>query len=204
MVITLGIIAITVLVSWAAFSNQKLLSSLILWPPAIQRNYQFHRLISYGLIHADFNHLLFNMITLFFFGRVMEGFFVHFVGWLGYLGFYLGAIVCSVLPGYFRNRHNPHYRTLGASGAVSAVLFAFILLQPWSMLFVFFLPLPAIVYAVIYIGYSLWQDHHGKDNINHSAHLWGAAYGVVVVYLIKPDVLQHFLRQLMKPGFSLS
>ena len=201
MTITLSIIALTALVSWRAFNQRELMDRLILWPPAVQRGHQYHRLLSYGLLHADFNHLLFNMITLFFFGRAMEQVFVHYLGWLGYVGFYMAALLLSVLPSYLKNRHNPDYRTLGASGAVSAVLFGFILLQPWALLFVFFVPLPAIVYAVIYIGYSLWRDHHGQDNINHSAHLWGAVVGVLATMWVVPNALDRFLERLLNPSF---
>ena len=128
------------------------------------------------------------MITLYFFGRLVEQVFVPRIG---------ASRLRAVLPVGDRGRdpadlrcsiaHDANYRSLGASGAVSAVLFAFILMQPWSMIFVFFLPMPAIVYAVLYVGYSIWMDHHGGDNINHSAHLWGAAYGVMCTLLIDPE-----------------
>ena len=108
----------------------------------------------------------------------------------------------SVLPGYFRHARDPHYRTLGASGAVSAVLFAFILLAPWKLIFVFFLPVPAILYGVFYVGYSIWMDKRGNDNINHSAHLAGAAFGVMFMLFMEPQVMQVFLEQLMNPRFG--
>ena len=151
----------------AVAHNPRLLERLILWPPAIERKTQYDRLLTHGFIHADFQHLLFNMITLYFFGRLVEQVFVPRVGHLGFVLFYLSAIVVAILPTYAQHRHDANYRSLGASGAVSAVLFAFILMQPWSMIFVFFLPMPAIVYAVLYVGYSIWKDHHGGDNINH-------------------------------------
>ena len=200
--ITVLLIAATVLVSWLSFNNHQLLDRLILWPPAIERRRQYERLLTHGFIHADFQHLLFNMITLYFFGRLVEQVFVPRVGALGFLLFYLSAIVVAILPTYATHRHDANYRSLGASGAVSAVLFAFILMQPWSMIYVFFLPLPAIVYAVMYVGYSIWMDKRGGDNINHSAHLWGAAYGVMCTLLIDPGVLGSFLQQLAHPSFG--
>jgi membrane associated rhomboid family serine protease len=100
-----------------------------------------------------------------------------------------------------KNRHNPNYRSLGASGAVSAVLFAFILMAPWSRIIVFVIPMPAIIYAVLYTGYSIYMDRSGQGNINHSAHLWGAAYGVVFTILMNPRVLPHFLDALSQPSF---
>jgi len=198
--ITLAIIAVTCIVSIIAFNNRRLLDDLMLWPPAIQRHREYHRLVTYGLVHADFNHLFFNMLTLFFFGRVMEGFYAARLGALGFLLFYLGGLVGSILPSYLKNRGNAAYRSLGASGAVSAVLFAYILLAPWSRIIVFVVPMPAIVYAVLYTAYSIYMDRRGQGNINHSAHLWGAAYGVVFTVLIYPPVLPYFLSQLSHPG----
>ena len=144
---TLAIIAITCVVSFLAFGNGRLLERLILWPPAISRQGQYYRLVSYGLVHASPAHLIFNMITLFFFGRIIEQLYTLFAGPVGFAAFYLGGLVVSILPTYFTNRENPNYRSLGASGAVSAVLFAFILLQPWAMIYVWFLPVPAIARA---------------------------------------------------------
>ena len=199
---TLLIIAITCIVSVMAFKNSRLLDDLILWPPAITQQREYHRLVTYGLVHADFGHLLFNMFTLFFFGRVMEGFFADRLGSLGFVLFYIGGLVASILPTYLKNRNNASYRSLGASGAVSAVLFSFILIAPWQMIIVLVVPLPAIVYAVLYTAYSIYMDRRGQGNINHSAHLWGAAYGVIVTILVDPRVLPYFLNAAMHPSFG--
>jgi membrane associated rhomboid family serine protease len=202
MPITLIIVAITCLVSVIAFKNSRLMNDLILWPPAIARQREYHRVVTYGLVHADFSHLLVNMLTLFFFGRAMESFFTGTLGTFGFALFYLGGLVISILPTYLKNRGNPNYRSLGASGAVSAVLFAFILLAPWTKIYVFFaLPVPAIIYALLYTGYSIYMDRRGQGNVNHSAHLWGAAYGVIFTVLVDPRVLPHFLAALLQPGF---
>jgi membrane associated rhomboid family serine protease len=186
------IIAITCVVSFFAFNDSNLMRRLILWPPAVERQKEYYRLITYGLIHADGQHLLFNMMTLFFFGRNMESFFSQELGPLGFPIFYLGGLVVSILPTFLKNRNNPNYRSLGASGAVSAVLFAFILLQPWAKIIVFVVPMPAILYAILYIVYSIYMDRRGIGNINHSAHLWGAAYGVIFTSIMEPRVLPHF------------
>lgn len=199
--LTFLIIAVTVLVSWLAFERPRLLDRLILWPPAIDKKRQYDRLVTHGFIHADWQHLLFNMITLFFFGRTIEPLFADYLGPLGFVLFYLSAIVVAILPTYLRHRHDPHYRSLGASGGVSAVLFAFILLKPWSLIFVFFLPVPAIVYAVAYVGYSFYAERLGQDNVNHNAHLSGAAYGVLFMLLMEPRVSGIFLRELTNPQF---
>jgi len=197
--LTLAIIAVTCVVSFLAFNKPKLMDDLILWPPAIQRHREYHRLVTYGLVHADFGHLLFNMLTLFFFGRAIESFYAMELGRFGFLLFYIGGLLVSILPTYLKNRRNPNYHSLGASGAVSAVLFAYILFAPWNRIIVFVLPMPAILYAVLYVGYSIYMDRVGRDNINHSAHLWGAAYGVVFTLLIEPRVFTHFLALLMNP-----
>lgn len=201
--ITLIIIAITCIVSFAGFSNPQLINRLILWPPAITRGKEYWRLASCGLIHADGQHLLFNMITLYFFGGFMEQFYVQYIGAIGFVLFYIGGLVVSSLPSYLTHRNDANYRSLGASGAVSAVLFAFILLQPWATIYVFVLPVPAIIYAVVYLAYTIYMDRKNADRINHSAHLWGAAYGILLTILIEPRVIGVFFQSLMQPHFSI-
>jgi len=201
-VVTFVLIALTVLVSWQAFERPRLLDRLILWPPAIDRQRQYDRLLTHGFVHADWQHLLFNMITLYFFGRYVERMFEPYIGAAGFVLFYLSAILVAILPTYLRHRHDARYRSLGASGAVSAVLFAFILADPWSLIFVFFVPLPAIVYAVLYVGYSVWMDRRGGDNVNHSAHLWGAGYGLLFTVMMEPRIVGSFLQRLSSPSFG--
>ncbi|AWH44106.1 MULTISPECIES: rhomboid family intramembrane serine protease [Stenotrophomonas] len=201
--VNLLLIAITAVLSWMAFNNRKLADRLILWPPAVDRHRQYDRLITYGFIHADWSHLIFNMITLFFFGGQIEKVMLALTGsWLTYPAFYLGALLVSILPSYLKNQKNPNYLSLGASGAVSAVLFAFILLSPWTIILVFFIPAPAIIYAVFYVGYSIWMDKRGGDRINHSAHLAGAAFGVIFMLAMQPAIFSHFLAQLSNPTFG--
>lgn len=199
--VTYALIAITCVVSWIAFNNRKLADRLILWPPAIDKQKQYDRLVTYGFIHADFMHLLFNMITLYFFGPQVEMLMGQVGVWV-YPAFYVSALVVSILPTYLKNQKNPNYLSLGASGAVSAILFAYILVRPWSIIGVFFIPMPAILFAVLYVGYSIWMDRRGGDRINHSAHLAGAAYGVMFMLVMEPRVLGHFLQQLQQPSFG--
>jgi membrane associated rhomboid family serine protease len=193
------LIAVTCLISWIGFKDRSFLDRWLLNPYQARRRKRLAPYLSYGFVHADFTHLLFNMITLFFFGRAMEGFFAPHFGGFGYYVFYLGGIVVSVLPSALPNRNNPNYATLGASGAVSAVLFAYILLQPFSLLFIYFVPVPAILYAIGYVAYSIYLDKRGDDNVNHSAHLWGAAYGVLFTFALEPGVLPAFLVKLSGP-----
>ncbi len=202
--ITLALVAVTVLVSWQAWERPKLMDRLILWPPAIDRHKQYDRLLTHGFIHADGMHLVFNMVTLYSFGRMMEGYFGARIGPVGFLLFYLSAVVIAILPTFMRHRHDARYRSLGASGAVSAVLFASILLDPWSGIYLFFIPIPvpAFVFAGLYIWYSIWMEKRGGDNINHSAHLWGALYGVMFTLLQQPALAPHFLQRLVSPDFG--
>lgn len=195
------ILAVTCIVSFIAFKNRQVMDDLILWPPAVARKREYYRLLTYGLVHADGTHLFFNMLTLFFFGRAMAPVYNASLGIFGFGLFYLGGLLVSILPTYLKNRTNSNYYSLGASGAVSAVLFGYILFAPWSQILVLVIPMPAIIYAVLYTAYSIYMDRRGQDHINHSAHLWGAAYGVVFTIVMNPQVLPHFLAALSQPHF---
>lgn len=197
---TVTIILITVVVSLLAFSNRTVMNRLIFWPPAMQRG-QYDRFITHGFVHADGTHLLFNMITLFFFGSIIEDFYRQYFYNLGFVLFYLGGLIFAILPSYLKHKNDLNWASLGASGAVSAVLFAYILFQPWKLIFVFFIPVPAIIFAVLYVAYSIWAGKKSNSNINHSAHLWGAAYGIVLTLLIEPKLFSHFVKALLDVPF---
>jgi len=111
-------------------------------------------------------------------------------------------LIFSILPTYLKNRNNPSYRSLGASGAVLAILFAYVLISPWSSIYVYIIKLPAIVYAVLFVAYSIYMDKRGGDNVNHSAHLWGAVYGVIFTIALEPSLLPRFIALLSQPRFS--
>ena len=184
--ITLIIIIITVLVSVAAFNNNKVQNDLIFYPPAVTQNNQWYRFITCGLIHADFGHLLFNMLSLYFFGPSVEEEFMEIFGEKGkfiYLLLYISALVVSLLPTYFKHKNDSQYRSLGASGAVSAVIFAGLMLAPGTEVYIFFIPIPipGFIFAPLYVLVSAILDKRGRDNINHSAHIWGGLYGLLFV-----------------------
>ncbi|MBP7558608.1 MAG: rhomboid family intramembrane serine protease [Chitinophagaceae bacterium] len=186
--ITLIIVVITVLVSIGAFNNQKIMDDLIFHPPAVSQRNQWYRFFSAGLIHADVTHLAFNMISLYLFGRFVEQAFLGLFdekGKILFLAMYVLALPVSLLPTYFKNRHNYHYYGLGASGAVSAVVFAGLLLAPTIRVGFFLLPpiIPGYIFAPLYLIISVILAKKGGDNINHSAHIWGAVLGILFVTL---------------------
>ena len=186
--ITLIIVVITVLVSIGAFNNQKIMDDLIFHPPAVSQRNQWYRFFSAGLVHADVTHLAFNMISLYLFGRFVEQAFLGLFAEKGkilFLAMYVLALPVSLLPTYFKNRHNYHYYGLGASGAVSAVVFAGLLLAPTIRVGFFLLPpiIPGYVFAPLYVIISVVLARKGGDNINHSAHIWGAVFGLLFVTL---------------------
>lgn len=197
---TVTLIIITVIVSLIAFSKESVMNRLIFWPPAMQKG-QYDRFITHGFVHADGTHLLFNMITLFFFGSVIESFYREYAYNLGFVLFYLGGLIVAIIPSYLKHKNEHRWASLGASGAVSAVLFAYILFEPWKLIFVFFIPVPAIIFAFLYVGYSVWSSKKGNSNVNHSAHLWGAAYGVIMTIILEPRMIPHFIAKLSQLPF---
>ncbi len=204
--INIIIIAITCLISYLAFSNEALMDKLIFYPPSITRDHQWYRFITSGFIHADMMHLGFNMLTLYFFGRNLEYIYASYFGVspLWYLVLYFSSLIVSQIPSYLKNKNNYYYRSLGASGAVSAIVFSMILLMPWSTLYVFIIPVPAIIYAVFYLGYSVYMSKKGGDSINHDAHIWGALYGILFSIALHPDVLTIFFQEMSHPHFDLT
>ncbi len=185
--VTLVIIILTSLVSLSGFGNQKLIDDLIFYPPAVRRG-QWYRLFSCGLIHADAGHLIFNMLALYIFGagQYQSGVEYRFIEIFGnhgkwiYLLMYVTALAASILPTYSKHKDNYHYRSLGASGAVSAVVFAKILFEPLQGIGLFFIPvfIAGFLFGIIYLLVSSWLDRRGGGNVNHSAHIFGAIFGL--------------------------
>jgi membrane associated rhomboid family serine protease len=203
--ITISIIAITCIISFAGFSNPKIINELIFWPPAITNHRQYYRFVTCGFVHANLMHLGFNMFTLYFFGRIMEVYYMGRLGLQHYYFFilYIGALVISVLPTYLKQKNNYNYRSLGASGAVCAVLFAFVLLEPWQVIYVLVIPVPAIIYAVLFLVYSMYMSKKGGDYINHDAHFYGALFGVTFTVVLRPQLVGYFFEQLRHPHFNI-
>lgn len=197
--VTVIIIVITCLISITAFYNPDELNKMILWPAMMKERRQYYRFITSGFIHADWMHLGFNMITLFFFGRVVEVAFRQLFAPGIFILFYLLSMVVADIQTYVRYRNNYSYRALGASGAVSAVLFASILFNPWAKLYLFLIPIgiPAFLFGILYLGYCMYMSKKGNDGINHTAHLWGAVFGIVFTIVLKPEIVPYFISQLL-------
>jgi membrane associated rhomboid family serine protease len=166
----------------------------------MQDKTQWYRFFSHGLIHADFMHLGFNMLTLYFFGRAVEN---YIFSGSEYTILYISALAASSVFDFIKNRNNPRYASLGASGAVSAVVFATIMLDPWFRGICIYgaICIPNILYGVLYIVYCVYMDKKGNDNIGHNAHLWGSVYGFAFTAILKPALLIEFFNQLLHPHF---
>jgi membrane associated rhomboid family serine protease len=197
----LAIIILTVLISISAFYNRGMFDRFQFNAYAIRHHGEGWRFFTYGLIHADWIHLGINMFVLYSFGRaVTEAYLFYFdaKGYLFYLLLYLGGIVFSVLFDYGKHKDDMYYNAVGASGAVSAVLFASILLNPASkiMLFPIPFPLPSVVFGIFYLAYSAYMAKRAKDNIGHNAHFWGAVFGIAFTIALKPALAVQFWQEI--------
>lgn len=202
--ITVMILIITVIVSLGAFNSNKVMNDLIFYPPAVSSNNQYYRFFTSGFIHADYIHLIFNMLALYMFGDIVERGFIQIFeskGKILYLTMYLLALPIALLPSYMRNRDNYHYRSLGASGAVSAVVFAGLTIAPHMGVGLIFIPnlhIPGFVFGPLFLVISYYLDKKGGGNINHSAHIWGALFGVTFLIVVGKifgfDAIAAFIR----------
>lgn len=198
------ILVLTVAVSIYAFYNNGIADKLIFYPYIMEKVDSFYRFFTAGFIHLDWSHLIFNMLTLYFFGANAQYMLQELTGQKSELIFaflYLSALLLSSLPGYFKNRDNRTYRALGASGAVCAIVFFSIYYSPWSKIYMYFIPIgiPAILYGIIYMVYSYVMIKKGSDNIGHDAHFYGSAYGFLFALLVDPTHGKLFLMQILHP-----
>lgn len=197
--ITLIIIGITVIFSYNGFNNYNLFNRYKFQPQAIVRGGEYDRLLTSGFLHVDMTHLLFNMLTLYFFAGVLINFFSAVFGnkSTGAVLFavtYLVSILCGNLLALFFQKNNPGYSAVGASGGVSGILFAAIVIYPQMTLGLFFvIPMPAWLFAILYLAYSVYGMKNRIDNIGHEAHLGGALVGLIVPLLIQPSLIQQNL-----------
>lgn len=193
------IIAITVLLSFYAFKNNAVFYKMQFNAYHIFHNKRYEKMLGHLFIHADWGHLFVNMFSFYFFGRIIEYEFSNHFGALGsvhYILFYLGAGVVSSIPSLLKYKDNINYNAVGASGAVSAIIYAFIILHPFEMIYVFFVPMPAIIYGFVFLGYSYYMAKKNVDNIGHDAHFWGAVFGIAYPLLFISGSFSSFINQL--------
>lgn len=201
--ITIIIIGITVLVSIISMDNHSLKNKLMFNAYMIHKRKEWYRFFSNGLIHADWMHLAFNMFSLYIFGGTVEQMYrdsdvFGAKGILFFILLYVGGLVMSSLYSYEKHKNDIYYNALGASGAVSAVIFAFIILAPTQKLMLLFLPIPipAYLFGLIFLGIEYYLAKRGQGNIGHDAHFWGAVFGIAFTLILKPSLLQSFIEQI--------
>lgn len=209
--ITITIVILTCLVSFMCFTNSSLFEKLQFNPYKVYHGKQYYRLITHALVHADWIHLIINMFVLWQFGTVLEKYFLSRVPLFGiveipsfvyFIIMYIGATIVASLTTLYKYKDVYHYNSVGASGAVSAVLFACIFFDPWMKLGIFFvIPMPGIIFGVLYLWYSNYMSKKGNDNINHDAHFLGAMFGFTFPILINPQLFYHFINQLINFRF---
>ena len=202
MLITYIIIIFTASVSIPAFTNHELFAKMRFNAYIIKESKQWYRFFSYGLLHANWAHLIMNMFVLYSFGGQVEYLMKYCFGMQGnfyYAVLYVGAIFISVIPSFEKHKRDSWYNAVGASGAVSAVVFSSIIFMPTSKIELLFLPIPipAAIFGILYLVYSAYMAKRGTDNIGHDAHFWGALFGAIFTIAIKPELALLFLQQLL-------
>lgn len=202
------IIGFTCLISLMAFNNPYWTYKLKHWPHEEVKNGEYYRWLTSGFLHGDVMHLAFNMITLYFFGRIVEMWFTMVFPEFGpifYLLFYLIAIIAASSATFLKYRESPGFASIGASGAVAAVLFASILILPTQKIYLFFIPIgiPGFIFGILYLWFSAYEAKKGRDNIDHTAHYYGAIFGFLFPIIFEPGLVPMFIRQLQEWFASL-
>lgn len=200
--ITLIIIIFTALISWQGFNNYQVIDRLKHHPVREVGAKEYYRLLTSGFVHADWMHLMVNMFVLYSFGEYIENYvisiFGNVQGRIIFLVMYMLNIIIANLPTTMRHQNNPSFSSIGASGAVSGMVFIFILLQPWAILNLFFIiPVPAIIAGIIYLIYSSWEARKERGRIDHSAHFAGALAGMLMIILLNREIINDFFTKLI-------
>lgn len=188
----------TIVTSLFAFNDSQIYGKFMLHPYSIANGKKLYTFITSGLIHADWMHLFFNMFTFFAFAFKLEA----LIGHWQFALLYFVSMVLADIPSVMKHKDDFRYNSLGASGAISAVLFSFILFYPLSKLMIFPIPfgIPAIIFGVLYLLYCYFMSKQSRDNINHDAHFFGALAGIIFTILLSPGIIPHFLAQLGLAG----
>jgi membrane associated rhomboid family serine protease len=197
--LTYLIIALTCLISISAFQNKELFSKLLFSPSIIRTHKEWYRFFTHAFLHADWIHLLLNMYVLYLFGSLVEKIFVFYLGTMrgevSFLILYISSIFASVIPSFQKHKDDFYYTAVGASGAVSAIVFSAIILEPQMELALMFLPipLPAPIFGILYLAYCWYAAKHSHDNIAHDVHYWGSLFGVLFTLIVLPESFFSFI-----------
>jgi membrane associated rhomboid family serine protease len=188
------IFVITILTSLWALSNENAYANMILHPYSVYRRQRVYTVITSGLIHNDWMHLFFNMMSYYFFAFQLEVFLGHWQ--FGLL--YIASLILSDLPTIYKHKNDQCYHSLGASGAVSAVIFSGILFQPLAKIMMMPIPIgiPQVLFGVLYLIYCNYASKYSRDNINHDAHLFGALSGLLITIILNPHIVNSFIQQI--------
>lgn len=190
--------------SIVAFSNNAMFSRMLFSPYLVKESNQYYRFFTYGLIHADWMHLIVNMFVLNSFGKVVEVLYSQYFPVMGsyyYWLLYIFGLIISVIPAYGKNKENSYYAAVGASGAVSSIVFASIIMNPFQggiMIFPFPISIPPALFGILYLVFSAYMSKKSKDNVGHDAHFWGAIFGIAFTITLKPALVVNFLNQIIQ------
>lgn len=207
--ITYTFLALIISFSIYCFSDRTIMAKYLFHPYSINHNREHYRFLTHAFIHGDYLHLAFNCLALYSFGLYLEeGFFANpaifdpRLGKVYYILLFTGGIYAASITEYFRNKNNPDYSSLGASGAISSVMFCFIMISPLSKISLFFFPMQGWIAGVLLLGVSYYLIRRKKtssyhDNISHESHFWGAMFGVAFILVLKPQIAKFFVLQVL-------
>ena len=205
--ITYTLLAIMVIFSLYCFNDRKAMGKYLFHPYSIYHHGEHYRFLTHAFIHGDYMHLAFNCLALYSFGPILEqGYFPYLfgerMGKVFYILLFTGGIYAASFTEYFRNRNNPQYSSLGASGAISSIIFCFIMISPLKNISLFFFPMQGWIAGVLLLGVSYYLIRRKKttaysDNISHESHFWGALFGVAFIMILKPSLWKDFIHQVM-------
>jgi len=201
LVITIIIILVTAAISVIALNNEDIFSKLKFNAYDVKHSNHWYRFFTYGFVHAGYLHLFINMLVFYSFGKIVEVYFQLYFPEKGsyyYILLYTGGLLLSVIPAFGKHKNDVFYNSVGASGAVAAVLFSSIILYPTGKIFFFLIPvgIPSPLFGVLYLAYEAYMSKRGGDNIGHDAHFWGALFGLIFTIALKPDLVILFFQQL--------
>lgn len=196
------ILIITGAISWWTFQDSNRKDRLMLKPYLVRKNREWYRVLTHGFIHADTTHLFFNLFVLWQFGGAVEKLLstgyanptISFIRDYSFFMLYFGGLLFASLPAMYKHANNPRYSSLGASGAVSAVMMSYILWFPTAKLLLFFvIPMPAFVAGILFFAYESYMNKQGGGRIAHDAHIWGALYGVIFTFAADSETYERLV-----------